>query len=140
MYQHILVPIENSETDETILRHIRGLAKLTGARLTLLHVADGFMAQNQERFDESVEMQQDRAYLAQREKEFAAEGFNVKAVLLCGKPADQILDYAAREGCDLIAMATHGHRGLSDLMLGSVAHLVRHKSPLPLLLLKVTRP
>ena len=58
MYQHILIPLDNSPADETILHHIRGLARLTGARLTLLHVADGFMARNQEQLglDESDEM------------------------------------------------------------------------------------
>ena len=62
MYKHILVPLENSPSDEAILLHIRGLARLTGARLTLLHVADGFMARNQENLglDESEEMRLDR--------------------------------------------------------------------------------
>ena len=56
MYKHILIPLENSPTDETILKHIRGLARLTSARLTLIHVADGFQARNQKYFGESDEM------------------------------------------------------------------------------------
>ena len=58
MYKQILVPVENRETDRTILRHIRQLAKLTEAKLTLVHVADGWAARNFERFQlqESEEM------------------------------------------------------------------------------------
>src|ERR1700676_1841402 len=109
MYHHILVPLDNSPADETILKHIRGLARLTGGRLTLLHVADGFMARNQEQLglDESDEMGADRAYLQRRESELAAEGFQVDTILACGEPTDHILAIAEQEGCDLIAMSTH---------------------------------
>ena len=138
MYQHILIPLDNSFADETILQHIRGLARLTGARLTLLHVADGFMARNQARLrlDESDEMRQDRAYLERRQGELAAEGFQVNSILACGEPADHILSVAEKEGCDLIAMSTHGHRFLSDLILGSVATEVRHRTNIPVLLIR----
>lgn len=138
MYQHILIPLDNSFADEAILQHIRGLARLSGARLTLLHVADGFMARNQARLrlDESEEMRQDRAYLERRKSELAADGFQVSTVLACGEPADHILSVAEKEGCDLIAMSTHGHRFLSDLILGSVAHEVRHRTSIPVLLVR----
>jgi nucleotide-binding universal stress UspA family protein len=138
MYQHILIPLENSPSDEAILRHIRGLARLTGGRLTLLHVADGFMARNQEQLglDESDEMRIDRAYLEQRRAELAQEGFTVDAILACGEPADHILTVAERENCDLIAMSTHGHRLLGDLLLGSVASQVRHRTDVPVLLVR----
>lgn len=136
MYAHILVPLENKPTDETILRHIRGLAALTGARLTFLHVADGFMARNQNRLDESDEMRGDRAYLETRQGEFEAEGFEVSVVLRCGEPSKQILLVADTMKCDMIAMTTHGHRGLSDIILGSVASEVRHRTNLPVLLLR----
>jgi len=141
MYRHILVPLENAPTDRAILQHIRPLAKLTGARLTLLHVADGFMARNQNpplNLDESEEMRRDRAYLEQVEKELQAEGFNASAVLACGEPADQILSIAERESCDLIAMSTHGHRFLGDVIFGSVASSVRHRTDIPVLLVRAS--
>ncbi len=138
VYQHILIPLDNSPTDEAILTHIRQLARLTGARLTLVHVADGFMARNQKRLglDESPEMRDDRDYLGRRAAELAAEGFKVDAILECGEPADHILAIAEREQCDLIAMSTHGHRFLSDLILGSVAEQVRHRTGIPVLLIR----
>ncbi len=136
MYQHILVPLENSQTDEVILKHIRALAQMTKARLTLIHVADGFMARNQRRLGESVEMRDDWMYLKRLEEELAGEGFDVKAIMACGDPADNILAAADKEKCDLIAMATHGHRFLSDFILGSVATEVRHKARIPVLLVR----
>ncbi len=141
MYQHILIPLDNSPADEAILNHIRGLARLTKGRLTLLHVADGFMARNQERLglDESDEMRDDRAYLERRQSELAAEGFVVDAILECGEPTDQILAIAERENCDLIAMSTHGHRLIGDLILGSVASEVRHRTDIPVLLIRASR-
>jgi nucleotide-binding universal stress UspA family protein len=141
MYKHILIPLDNSPSDEAILRHIRGLARLTGARLTLVHVADGFMARNQERLglDESPEMRDDRAYLERRQAELAAEGFAVEAILDCGEPSDQILSIAERDQCDLIAMSTHGHRLIADMILGSVANEIRHRTSIPVLLVRASK-
>jgi nucleotide-binding universal stress UspA family protein len=141
VYQHILIPLDNSPADETILKHIRGLARLTGGRLTLLHVADGFMARNQEQLglDESDEMRADRAYLERRKSELAAEGFQVDTILACGEPTQHILAIAEQEGCDLIAMSTHGHRLIGDLILGSVASEVRHRTEIPVLMVRASR-
>ena len=133
MYSHILVPLENSCVDNVILTHIRPLARLTNARITMVHVADGFMARNQKDLGESEEMRDDYIYLKKIEQEFQKEGFDVKAVLLFGEPSKEILALAENEHCDLIAMATHGHRFLSDIILGSVASEVRHSTRIPVL-------
>jgi nucleotide-binding universal stress UspA family protein len=141
VYRHILIPLDNSPADEAILTHIRGLARLTGARMTLVHVADGFVARNQDRLDldESEEMRADRAYLDRRRAELAAEGFQVDTILACGEPTDHIVAIAERDGCDLIAMSTHGHRLIADLVLGSVANEVRHRTGVPVLLVRASR-
>ena len=141
LYHHILVPLDNSAVDEAILQHIRQLAGLTNARLTLVHVADGFVARNQQRLrlDESEEMRLDRAYLDRRTAELTAAGFQVDAVLECGEPADKILEMAESRQCDLIAMSTHGHGFFSDLVLGSVADKVRHRTDVPVLLIRSPR-
>ncbi|MEK7795365.1 MAG: universal stress protein, partial [Candidatus Hydrogenedentota bacterium] len=101
MYKHILVPVENSSYDEAILAHVTVLAKLMGARLTLVHVADGFAARNQQRLDESDEIREDRAYLEKRCAEFSANGLDVDAVLECGEPAEKIVAMAEEKECDL---------------------------------------
>jgi nucleotide-binding universal stress UspA family protein len=139
MYSHILVPVENRETDRTILEHIRELAHLTKSRLTLLHVADGWAARNFERFQlqESEEMKQDRAYLAELEQELRGQGFEVNSVLAMGDPATEIIKLAESSPTDLIAMTTHGHGVIGDMLYGSTADKVRHKVDVPVLLLKV---
>jgi nucleotide-binding universal stress UspA family protein len=141
MYTRILVPVENRESDRTILRHIRQLAKLTQAKLTLVHVADGWAARNFERFElqESEEMKQDRKYLADLSSELHAEGYQVDVILALGDPATEIIKLARKEPIDLIAMTTHGHRLVGDLLLGSTADKVRHQVDVPVLLLKVQK-
>jgi nucleotide-binding universal stress UspA family protein len=139
MYQHILIALENSAADDTILGHIRPLARLTGARLLLVHVADGWVARNfdQLKLAESEEMKEDRAYLEKRSRELTDEGFSCEALLALGEPSDQIVKLAHEKGVDLIAMTTHGHRFISDLLYGSTADKVRHQVEVPVLLLKV---
>ncbi len=140
MYQHILIPLENSAADRAILDHIKPLAKLTGASLLLLHVADGWVARNYDRLKlaESEEMRADRAYLAERAAELRAEGFTVDHLLALGEPADEMIKVAKEHDVDLIAMSTHGHRFISDLLYGSTADKVRHLVNVPVLLLKAT--
>ena len=139
MYHHILIPLENSPADETILAHIKPLARMTGARLLLVHVADGWVARNFDQLElaESEEMKQDRLYLEKRNRELAAEGFSCEAVLALGEPSDEIIKLAGEKDIDLIAMTTHGHRFVSDLLYGSTADKVRHQVEVPVLLLKV---
>lgn len=138
MYRSILIPLENSSTDEAILTHVRGLAKFCGARLALVHVADGHAARNQKGLNmaESQEMREDQDYLDRRRDELARDGFAVETHLECGDPATQILALAKRINPDLIAMATHGHGFVKDVVLGSVAEAVRHRTDVPVLLLR----
>ncbi|MEO8277079.1 MAG: universal stress protein [Thermoanaerobaculia bacterium] len=138
MYEKILVTLENSRTDEAILRHIEPLARRLGSALLLVHVADGWMARHRERLNlaESAEMRTDRAYLEEVRARFAAAGVTAETELLWGEPADEIVKLAERSGVDLIAMSTHGHRFLADLVYGSTANKVRHTVDIPVLLLK----
>jgi universal stress protein A len=139
MYKHILIPLENSLADETILTHIRPLARITGAKLLLVHVADGWVARNfnQLQLAESQEMKEDRAYLEKRVRELTEQGFSCDAVLALGEPSDEIIKLAREKNVDLIAMTTHGHRFISDILYGATADKVRHEVEVPVLLLKV---
>src|SRR2546428_2653210 len=136
MYRRILVPLEHSPADDAILRHVRPLAKLSGATLLLLHVADGWVARNIKELDlrESEEMREDRAYLERVCAELRQDGLEADAVLAAGDPAKEIAEAAEREGCDLIAMATHGHRLLEDVVRGSPATALRHLTQTPVLM------
>jgi len=138
MYRTILIPLENTPADETILAHIKSLAGLTGSRLVLIHVANGWAARNYEQLKlaESEEMREDRAYLERRTLELRADGFSVENVLAMGEPADEIVKFTEKHRVDLIAMSTHGHRFVGDLIYGSTADKVRHRVDIPVLLLK----
>ena len=139
MYHHILIPLENSPADDTILGHIKPLARMTGAKFLLVHVADGWVARNfnQLKLAESEEMKQDRFYLEKRAHELTGEGFTCAAVLALGEPSDEIIKLARERNIDLIAMTTHGHRLISDVLYGATADKVRHAVDVPVLLLKV---
>ena len=138
MYKRILVPLENTGTDEAIVQHVCALARHCSASIVLIHVADGFAARNlaQLKLRESEEIKEDRDYLDTMAARLAVQGFKVEAVLASGDPATEISAAAEREQCDLIAMGTHGHRWLKDLIYGSVASEVRHKSFVPVLLVR----
>jgi nucleotide-binding universal stress UspA family protein len=140
MYKHVLVPLENSPYDNAILEHVRSLASMCNARVTLIHVADGFAARNMQslKLRESEEIRKDRAYLDRCVAELVAASLDADAVLASGEPADEICAAAARESCDLIAMATHGHGFLNDVVRGSVANQVRHRSLVPVLMVRGT--
>jgi universal stress protein A len=141
MYTRILVPLEHSEYDAAIIQHVRGLAKLTGASVVLIHVADGFAARNVHQLNlrESEEMRVDRQYLDETCASLTADGIRTESLLAGGDPSKEITDAAAREGCDLIAMSTHGHRFIKDMIYGSVANEVRHLSRVPVLLVRGER-
>jgi nucleotide-binding universal stress UspA family protein len=142
VYSRILVTLEHSAADESILAHVRRLAKLCGASVVLLHVADGWAARYAKALTlrESEEIRDDRAYIERRRAELEADGVTVDAVLASGDPCEEIVAAAEREGADLIAMATHGHRLLNDLVRGSVATEVRHHTLVPVLMVRATPP
>ena len=141
MYRKILVALENSRADEALLPHITALAKRLGSELLLLHVADGWVARNYDRLQltESEEMKADRAYLDDTTTHLKAAGVKVSARLALGDPPSEILKIAEAEQCDLIAMTSHGHRLLGDVLYGSTIHHVRHKSRIPVLLVRAEK-
>jgi nucleotide-binding universal stress UspA family protein len=138
MYRRILVAVENSPADRTILTHVRQLAELTQAELLLVHVADGWAARNfdQLKLRESEEMKVDRAYLERVASELSADSFKVEAVLAMGDPATELVRLAEERNVDLIAMSTHGHRFFNDLLRGTTVTKVRHVVKIPVLLLR----
>jgi manganese transport protein len=136
MYRKILVALENSATDQELLPHIAKFAMLTKSELLLLHVADGWVARNFEQFNlaESEEMREDWSYLEETAARLRGEtGLKIEIRLGLGNPPTQILQVAEQEQCDLIAMASHGHRLVGDIIHGSTIEAVRHRARVPIL-------
>ena len=138
MFKKILVALDHSPADAALLPMVKGLARLTGAEILLLHVSTGWAAQWQSdlNLSDSPEIEEDRHYLQDVQEKLVAEGFRVSSRHAAGKPSDAILKLSREENCDLIAMTTHGHRLLQDLIYGTTITRVRHESEVPIFLVK----
>lgn len=136
MYKTILVTLDGTPSDRTIIDHIKELARILHSKLVLLHVADGWAARTFGADAVSAEINEDRAYLEKIQAEFISADIPTKAELAYGEPADEIVKWVQKGECDLVAMTTHGHRFVADLFLGNTATRVRHSVGVPVLLLK----
>jgi manganese transport protein len=141
MYRKILVALENSPADQTMLPQITQLAKILGSELLLLHVADGWAARNfnQLKLRESDEMKDDRAYLEKIAEHLRAEKLVVSTRLAMGNPPAEIVKIAGAEDCKLIAMTSHGHRFFGDIFHGSTINEVRHGTHIPIFLVRAEK-
>jgi len=139
MYRKILIALDATEADETILKHVSALAHYSDSTVVILHVADGWAARLFGCDAVSREIDEDKSYLEKVRARLAAEGLRVEAELAYGEPADEIVKWVSTRGCDLVAMSTHGHRFISDLLYGSTADTVRHRVDVPVLLLKARK-
>ncbi len=147
MYQRILVAVDGSAPSDRALREALRLAGDQGAALRAVHVVDfGVLLASWsdaalldiERLEDSLR-ESGAAILEAARSSVEDASVPLETVLLetdAGDPARAILDEAQRWGADLIVMGTHGRRGLTHLLLGSVAEGVVHASWLPILLLR----
>ncbi len=141
MFKRILVALDHSHADETLLPRVKDLARLTHAEILILHVSTGWAAQWQKNLNlsDSAEMKEDREYLGTVGKALRSQGFSVAERHASGNPAEEILKAAHEENCDLIAMTAHGHRLLSDLIYGTTINKVRHESDVPIFIVRAKR-
>ncbi len=139
MYKTILLTLDGTPTDRAIIEHIKQLAKLTKGRVVLLHVADGYAARTFGADAVSPEITEDTAYLEKVRTEFQSAGISTEAELAYGEPPKEIIKWVEQKGCDLIAMAGHGHRLFGDIFHGSTITQVRHKTTIPILLVRTPK-
>lgn len=136
MYDKILVTLDATRTDRAIIEHVKRLAKIMHSRVVLLHVATGWAARAYGPDAVSPEIDDDTAYLYKVRDEFQKEGIEAEVELAYGDPATQIVRWVREKGCDLVAMSTHGHRFIADIVLGTTANRVQHSIQVPVLLLR----
>lgn len=138
MYQTILLPLDTSNTDKPIIAHVRALATKMNSRVVVLHVVTGPQAEwnGPDAAGETVERA--RSYLEEVRVDLAAAGIPAQVDLAFGDPAREIVRWVEQHGCDLVAMGTHGHRWLSDIVLGFTASRVQHALSVPVLMLRST--
>ncbi|NTU59554.1 MAG: universal stress protein [Deltaproteobacteria bacterium] len=135
-YAKILVPLDGSELAEAAITAALPLAKTFGAPVVLLGVLDltaGMYDVYSEAFNpidlkSQLESFLDAA-LARAQARVEAEGVECRRVLKVGVPHEEIATVVAEEAADLVVMTTHGRRGLSHLLLGSVTEKLIRTAP-----------
>ncbi len=144
MFSKILVPLDGSTFSETVLPHANALAQATGAQVILLRVIPTpihnlVFANSSMPLEPNPEYDARtiaEGYLQRTRAEYFTGADNVQAEVSGGATADVILEFAAGQDVDLIAMTTHGRSGISRVMLGSVAEEIMQRSHLPVLLVR----
>jgi nucleotide-binding universal stress UspA family protein len=136
MYKHILVTLDTTPTDRAIIEHVKKLATVMNSRVSLLHVATGVPAMWHGSQAAGEEVDDDRAYLDKVKAEFEAAGLATDSQLAFGDPVKEIVKWINASDCDLVAMSTHGHKMVADLLLGTTASKVQHAISVPVLLLR----
>lgn len=145
MYHHILVPLDGSELAGALLAQAVEFARALGARITFFTMVEDYGATQEgalmrtlspETFENEMKRQAS-AILSKATEAAQTAGLTCDAVVRVGSEAYvQIIEVAREKGCDLIYMASHGHRGLKALMLGSQTQKVLTHSPLPVFVAK----
>jgi nucleotide-binding universal stress UspA family protein len=146
MYKKILVPLDGSDLAECTLSHVESLVKDgTAGEVTLLNIVK-FDIPWADMYDEKpfdinktrkLLLASSRKYLAKVASQLRSKGIKVTTKALeANRPAYTIMDYAQKNGMDIIVMATHGHTGFKKLLMGSVAFGVLHESHVPVLLIR----
>lgn len=136
MYKKILVTLDCTATDRAIMEHIKPLAQLLKSRVVFLHVSTSAPAKYHGPAAAGKDIEDSQAYLAKAKAEFAAVGIQVEAELAYGDPVKEIINWVKTKGCDLVAMGTHGHQLVADLVLGTTAIRVQHGLSVPVLMLR----
>ena len=131
MYERILVPLKWDPSDEAVIQQARSLGRLSGGRVTLLHVVHSHSR------DESAYLQErGRRHLREEAARIDAAGVPVDTRVVLGEPAEAISAVAEEISADLIVMATHGHSEMRHVFAGSVTEDVVRQSKVPVLLVR----
>ncbi len=133
-YSNILVPLDHSESDSEAISNALALAQMHGARITLLHVEEGVTSQLFGALSSTAEIAEGQQYLSKVVESLGQRHVQVDTVVRHGKsPANEIASAVQSLQPDLVVMASHGHRGLKDLIFGTTINSVRHKVKVPML-------
>jgi nucleotide-binding universal stress UspA family protein len=131
IYKKILVTIDCSLIDEAIVKHVSAIAIQNSAEVYLLHVVHSHTLDQNRALYEKADL-----CLNSWCTFLESQGIKADKVIRSGEPDNQILQEIENNDYDLVAMATHGHTFIGDLLFGSVSKSLKHKINIPLLLLK----
>ena len=142
MYQHVLIPTDGSPLSAAAVEKGMQFARDAGAKVTVVTVVEPFhvlstdsrqIAESRAGYARHAKEEAAR-YLTEAERQAKALGVRCEVVQVeDDHPYKAIIDTAAKKGCDLIAMASHGRRGVSALVIGSETVKVLTHSTTPVL-------
>ncbi|MCZ7666927.1 MAG: universal stress protein [Chloroflexi bacterium] len=121
MYKTILVPLDGSKRAEAILPHAEEMARRFSAKIVFMQVVEYHTISELNIPEFAQHTEKAGFYLKMRSGEFSQKGIETKNLIELGPVVSTIINVAAREEADLIAMASHGRTGLSRVFYGSVA-------------------
>lgn len=142
MYKHLLVPTDGSPLSDYAVDQALALAKALGAKVTFFTAVEPFhviayvpdqLVESRSTYDEHARKAADERLVAAAAKATAAGVAHTTEVATCEDPHEAIIVLAKEKDCDLIAMASHGRRGVKALVLGSVTAKVLTHSEVPVL-------
>lgn len=151
MYKNILLPVDGSEYSERAVKECVALVKSTGAKakLTAIHVISHFHLHYQpwstpkslhrkiEKEHEEEARQFAQEMIGKLTKRIKSEGVDCEGLVVVGDHAyEEIISSAEKRKCDLIVMASHGHKGLNSLLIGSETSKVLTHSKIPVLVVR----
>ena len=136
-YSNILVPLDHSDADHEALGNALALARMHDSRIILLHVEEGVTSQMFGSLSSTAEIAEGQDYLTHIVSSLRQQNVSVEIVVRHGKnPAEEIARAVEDLQPDLVIMASHGHRGLKDLIFGTTINAVRHRVKVPLLIVR----
>jgi nucleotide-binding universal stress UspA family protein len=146
VYKKILVPLDGSDFSECSLKHVKAIASGCNVPETvLIRVTESLSAESVSalamagddllRKAEMDNQTEARKYMAQIKNKLVNDGLAVETIVVDGRAAEEILDYAQNNNVDLIVMTSHGKTGISRWFFGSVAQKVLQHSVTPVLII-----
>jgi len=145
MYQKILVPLDGSELAECVLPHVKSIA--TGCnvqKVVFMRVVEPFHVSGAEllvndkiakQIDSEIKARAEE-YLKRVASQIQYNGVDVKTEVATGNAAESLVDYASKNGVDLIILATHGRSGVKRWVWGSVADRLIRSASVPVLMVR----
>ncbi|MFA9424335.1 MAG: universal stress protein [Sedimentibacter sp.] len=131
VYHKILVTIDCSPVDETVLKHVAALAIQNEAIVYLLHVVHSHTLDQNRDLTQIAEIA-----LSKYSQQLRDQGISVEVLLRSGEPETEIFKEIQQQDFDLVAMGTHGHSLLESALYGSVSRSLKYRISIPLLLIR----
>ncbi len=147
MYKHIMVPLDGSELAECVLGHVIDIAKsCQSPRVTLVRVVTPIRLYGSEMETtlsadelqklENASVSDAETYLAKVGQQLKRNGIDVRTEVRFGNVVEHLVDFADKNGVDLIVIATHGRSGVSRWVWGSVAERILRSARVPVLMVR----